>query len=132
MQHPVEKGGANNGHKAVWAKVHNPVYLFLITMVSIFAAEALVMVVLSRLPPLSVVSEALFDSTFLVIVVFPVLYFFLLGPLSVLFSNQERLVFIGPKTMWGLLGILPLLTGLSGWCLPYHLLGISTCHKCRE
>lgn len=37
------------------------------------------------------------------------------------------LVFIGPKSLWGLLGLLPLLTGLVGWCPPYYLLGISTC-----
>ena len=42
------------------------------------------------------------------------------------------LVFIGPKTIWGLVGLLPLLTGLIGWCPPYHLLGISTCGKCEE
>jgi hypothetical protein len=39
------------------------------------------------------------------------------------------LVFVGPKSWWGLIGILPILTGLSGWCPPYQLLGISTCKK---
>ena len=39
------------------------------------------------------------------------------------------LVFIGPKSWWGLIGILPILTGLSGWCPPYQLLRISTCKK---
>ena len=40
------------------------------------------------------------------------------------------LVFVGPKTLWGLIGIIPLLTGLSGICLLYSALGISTCsHK---
>lgn len=38
------------------------------------------------------------------------------------------LVFVGPQTLWGLLGIVPILTGLSGWCPPYSLLGINTCH----
>lgn len=38
------------------------------------------------------------------------------------------LVFIGPQSMWGLIGAVPLLTGLVGWCPPYALLGIST-HK---
>ena len=42
------------------------------------------------------------------------------------------LVLIGPKTIWGLVGLLPLLTGLIGWCPPYHLLGISTCGKCEK
>lgn len=37
------------------------------------------------------------------------------------------LVFVGPKTMWGLLGLIPLGTGLIGWCPPYSLLGINTC-----
>jgi hypothetical protein len=37
------------------------------------------------------------------------------------------LVVIGPKTMWGLLGLVPLLTGLVGFCPLYRLLGISTC-----
>lgn len=37
------------------------------------------------------------------------------------------LVFVGPKTMWGLLGLVPLLTGLVGFCPVYRLLGIQTC-----
>ncbi|MBZ4418031.1 DUF2892 domain-containing protein [Myxococcus sp. RHSTA-1-4] len=37
------------------------------------------------------------------------------------------LVFIGPKTAWGLLGFVPLLTGLVGSCPLYTLLGINTC-----
>lgn len=36
------------------------------------------------------------------------------------------LAFVGPQTPWGFLGIVPLATGLSGWCPPYALLGIST------
>lgn len=36
-------------------------------------------------------------------------------------------VFVGPKTMWGLIGIVPLATGLMGSCPLYTLLGISTC-----
>ncbi|HUM03330.1 MAG TPA: DUF2892 domain-containing protein [Thermoanaerobaculia bacterium] len=39
------------------------------------------------------------------------------------------LVVWGPKSAWGLLGILPLATALSGWCPPYTLLGINTCGK---
>ena len=37
------------------------------------------------------------------------------------------LVFIGPRTLWGLIGILPLATGLIGSCPLYTVLGISTC-----
>lgn len=37
------------------------------------------------------------------------------------------LVFIGPQTLWGLIGIVPLATGLLGTCPIYSVLGISTC-----
>jgi hypothetical protein len=37
------------------------------------------------------------------------------------------MAFIGPQSLWFLLGIVPVLTGLSGWCPPYQLLGFSTC-----
>ncbi|MCB9931816.1 MAG: DUF2892 domain-containing protein [Planctomycetes bacterium] len=37
------------------------------------------------------------------------------------------LVFVGPKTLWGLLGLVPMLTGLLGRCPLYTLLGIKTC-----
>lgn len=39
------------------------------------------------------------------------------------------LVFIGPQSNWGWLGLIPLATGLTGWCPPYSMLGISTCKK---
>jgi hypothetical protein len=37
------------------------------------------------------------------------------------------LVFIGPQSPWGWIGILPLATGLIGWCPAYTLFGIDTC-----
>lgn len=37
------------------------------------------------------------------------------------------LVFVGPKTAWGWIGIIPLATGLLRTCPLYSLLGISTC-----
>ncbi|MGE0442897.1 MAG: DUF2892 domain-containing protein [Gemmatimonadales bacterium] len=37
------------------------------------------------------------------------------------------MVFVGPKTPWGWLGIVPLATGLIGSCPLYTLLGINTC-----
>lgn len=39
------------------------------------------------------------------------------------------LVVWGPTSNWGLLGIIPLATALTGWCPPYHLLGFSTLPK---
>lgn len=37
------------------------------------------------------------------------------------------LVFIGPRTAWGWIGIVPLATGLINWCPLYSLLGFTTC-----
>src|SRR4029079_5045979 len=37
------------------------------------------------------------------------------------------LVFIGPKTAWGYVGLVPLLTGLIGSCPAYRVFGIDTC-----
>ena len=39
------------------------------------------------------------------------------------------LVFIGPQSVWGWLGLIPLATGIIGWCPPYALFGFSTCKK---
>ena len=33
----------------------------------------------------------------------------------------------GTVGMWGWIGVVPLLTGLIGWCPVYPLLGINTC-----
>jgi hypothetical protein len=33
----------------------------------------------------------------------------------------------GTVGIWGWLGLVPLATGLVGWCPPYSLLGINTC-----
>ena len=37
------------------------------------------------------------------------------------------IAFVGPKTPWGYVGAVPLLTGLLGSCPLYTLLGLSTC-----
>lgn len=37
------------------------------------------------------------------------------------------LVFVGPQTMWGLIGIIPLATGLMGYCPLYQIVGLNTC-----
>lgn len=39
------------------------------------------------------------------------------------------LVFVGPKTPWGWLGIVPLATGLLRTCPLYSLIGLNTCGK---
>lgn len=42
------------------------------------------------------------------------------------------LVFIGPRTLWGLIGIVPILTGAFGYCPLYTVLGLSTCPLSRR
>jgi len=42
------------------------------------------------------------------------------------------LVFVGPKTLWGLVGLVPLGTALIGFCPAYALFGIRTCPLSRE
>ena len=37
------------------------------------------------------------------------------------------LVFVGPQSVWGWIGVIPLATAIIGWCPPYALLGINTC-----
>ncbi|MHB8881569.1 MAG: YgaP family membrane protein [Thermodesulfovibrionales bacterium] len=41
------------------------------------------------------------------------------------------LALVGPQSPWAFLGIIPLLSGLVGWCPPYALLGLSTCRSCK-
>ena len=33
---------------------------------------------------------------------------------------------------WGLIGLIPLLIGISGWCPLYHLFGINTCCQIKK
>lgn len=37
------------------------------------------------------------------------------------------LTFIGPKTMWGLIGFIPLITAVVNFCPVYALFGMNTC-----
>ena len=39
------------------------------------------------------------------------------------------LVFVGPQTPWGWVGVVPLVTGLFGTCPLYSLLGVRTCRR---
>jgi hypothetical protein len=36
------------------------------------------------------------------------------------------LVFVGPRSLWGLLGLVPLATGAIGFCPLYRIIGLST------
>jgi len=39
------------------------------------------------------------------------------------------LVFVGPKTPWGWIGLVPLATGIIRWCPAYVPFGLRTCPK---
>ena len=41
------------------------------------------------------------------------------------------IVFLGPQTAWGWIGLIPLVTGLVGFCPAYRLLGICTTNKAQ-
>lgn len=41
------------------------------------------------------------------------------------------LVFVGPRTPWGWLGLIPLLTAVVSFCPLYRLIGINTCSTPR-
>ena len=44
-------------------------------------------------------------------------------------AGLASLAFWGPTNYCFLLGLIPVATGLLGWCPPYAMLGISTCPK---
>lgn len=37
------------------------------------------------------------------------------------------LVFVGPQSAWGWLGLVPLITGALGFCPLYKMFGLNTC-----
>ena len=42
------------------------------------------------------------------------------------------LVYVGPRTPWGWIGIVPLVTAIVSWCPLYRVFGLRTCEvsKC--
>ncbi len=42
------------------------------------------------------------------------------------------LVFTGPQTAWGLIGVIPLATAALGFCPAYSPLGLSTCKRSTQ
>lgn len=42
------------------------------------------------------------------------------------------LVFWGPQTSWGYLGLIPIVTGLVGICPLYSILGVNTCAMTKK
>lgn len=42
------------------------------------------------------------------------------------------LVIVGPQTLWGLVGLIPLLTAMIGFCPLYKIFGLSSCPLSRK
>jgi len=42
------------------------------------------------------------------------------------------LAFIGPQSAWGYIGIVPIVTGLIGFCPAYKIFGINTAGAARK
>ncbi len=69
----------------------SPTSIFLIVALSVFVSEALVMLFLHYLPQQSIFGQAIIDSTLLVVLVSPTLYFFLFRPLAIHIRERERI-----------------------------------------
>ncbi len=69
----------------------SPLYLLLITTIAIFSVESIVMLFLSVFPPFSPVVVALLDSSLLIMIIAPVLYFSLLRPLKNHIAERRRM-----------------------------------------
>lgn len=42
------------------------------------------------------------------------------------------MVFVGPQTPWGWIGIIPLVTAIVGFCPAYKIFGLSTCPTAKS
>jgi len=42
------------------------------------------------------------------------------------------LIIVGPQTLWGLVGLIPLLTAVIGFCPLYKIFGLSSCPISRK
>lgn len=65
--------------------------LFLFTIVSIFAAEAVIMFTISKFTSFTLSTQAIIDSLILICVVIPILYFFLAKPLRLNIVARKKL-----------------------------------------
>jgi len=102
----------------------SPVKLFAITMVSIFVVEAVIMLILNILPPMSLHIEMLLDAFLLSFLVFPVLYFFLLRPMILHIDERRHAEEEMGKAIFNLQDVLSKVDTLTG------LLPI--CAKCKK
>lgn len=87
-----ERAGRRSGGEAPWRTtlVRSPVRLVVILALSIFVFEILVMVLLQFMRPFPEWAKALLDAAMLLVLVSPVIYFFVLRPLILHIGEQQR------------------------------------------
>ena len=71
-------------------KQERPYYSLLVITVSIFVAESVAMFLLSNFSPMDLLLEGLLDSSLLIILVSPMLYFFLLRPMFLHIAERNQ------------------------------------------
>lgn len=76
--------------KAAGRLLYRPHYLLTITVVTIFVAEFIVMMLLHYLPCTTGVLRAVADAVMLSLIVFPSLYFFLLKPMKLHIAQRNE------------------------------------------
>ncbi|MHA2219792.1 MAG: diguanylate cyclase [Candidatus Hodarchaeales archaeon] len=69
---------------------HSPLYLLSFIIMSIFVVEAGTMFLLSLLPTMSTLIEAILDASLLVMLLSPLLYFFILHPLTIHIDKRRQ------------------------------------------
>ncbi len=80
-----------------------------ILIASIFTAQVLVMILLTKLPPLSTLNAALLDAAVLIIIILPALYFFVVRPIQraikqhQVIEDELRIAAIAFETQEGIL-----------------------------
>lgn len=89
-KHAREKQQLNAAHPTGLIS-KSPLLILLIIAASVFTSETLVMLLLQYLPLKSLLGEAFTDATLLVILISPVLYFFLFRPIVVHIAERQKI-----------------------------------------
>ncbi|MBI3609649.1 MAG: diguanylate cyclase, partial [Nitrospirae bacterium] len=76
---------------ALGGRYRSPLYILITIAITIFVAEAGAMILLHSLPHASPLVEALIDSSLLVVLISPALYFFLFRPLILHIDERRRI-----------------------------------------
>ena len=69
---------------------HGPLRILGTIAIAVFIGEALVMLLIARLPPMTIMTEAIVDASLLIVVISPALYMFLFRPILRHISHREE------------------------------------------